>query len=345
MNNQNTRRGKTQEVVYKNSHSKFNLESHHVLFSKVRSRIKYGMTSLFYGKAKPGMTSLHDDNGCVENAQQHPLSIHLFNKKHAGMTALFNIPPYGPNGPLSPQGGQKHFGMTPFYNPLTCPAGILCPTAEESFPMRGKVAESRMRGNSVFSARAVPPQCLNTGYSRRMGFTLIELLVVVLIIGILAAVALPQYQKAVEKARATEGIEIMATLIKSIDLYVLEHGLPASGKVNFTGPGDSATTENVELNIDFPVMCEEKKDFSVCATKNFFFRAYCFPNQCEVDVSRDNWDQYEDDDNFAVLPGDESMGSVWATYRNGKWTRSCWSREDNSPWAAVCSSLKSQGWN
>lgn len=71
------------------------------------------------------------------------------------------------------------------------------------------------------------------------GFTLIELLVVVLIVGILASVALPQYQKVVWKSRASEMMTWMKSLGEAQDIYYLANGSWATSladlEVDFSG--------------------------------------------------------------------------------------------------------------
>ena len=58
----------------------------------------------------------------------------------------------------------------------------------------------------------------------KKGVTLIELLVVVLIIGILAAVALPKYELAVEKSRAAEPLAVLRSLQNAQEVYYMANG-------------------------------------------------------------------------------------------------------------------------
>ncbi len=68
------------------------------------------------------------------------------------------------------------------------------------------------------------PSGMTFNFITTRGFTLIEPLVVVLIIGLLAAVALPQYQKIARKAQAQEVFVAIDALDKAIHAYYLETG-------------------------------------------------------------------------------------------------------------------------
>ena len=111
--------------------------------------------------------------------------------------------------------------------------------------------------------------------ANKRGFTLIELLVVVLIIGILAGVALPQYNKAVRKARVSEVITTYTNISKAIDLWLLENGYPSSN-VNFSG-----TNKTDRLDIEMPCVSE---DNDWCYTKLGRWSIQCNSSTCFISL-------------------------------------------------------------
>jgi prepilin-type N-terminal cleavage/methylation domain-containing protein len=73
---------------------------------------------------------------------------------------------------------------------------------------------------------------------KRKGFTLLELLIVVIIVGILAAIAVPQFFRVAERARSTELVNVLGSIRSAQMRYYSEH---------------ATFTDNVDtLDVDIP---------------------------------------------------------------------------------------------
>ena len=170
--------------------------------------------------------------------------------------------------------------------------------------------------NKIYQKRTLCGK--NPAKGKISGFTLIELLVVVLIIGILSAVALPEYTKAVEKSRAAEAMTLLRSFVQAQKMYKLAN--------------TKYTSDLTELDLQMPNIGEDNKSFS---TKDWVFimtMNEVYPTRFSVFAARARNGQ-------RIEAGDYHYGILVRVEDDGSETWRCQQSSGNPYMPQVCKAI------